>query len=67
MKVVGRQFTFDATVGGILVATLLGGVALAQSGGPWGQGDNPAAKQADAIFPDYRFRDGETLARNSVP
>jgi homoserine O-acetyltransferase len=62
MKVVGR-FTFDATVGGILVATLLGGAALAQSGGPWGKGDNPAAKQADAIFPDYRFRDGETLAR----
>jgi homoserine O-acetyltransferase len=63
MKVVGRQFTFDATVGGILIATLLGGAALAQSGGPWGKGDNPAAKQADAIFPDYRFRDGETLAR----
>ena len=58
-----KQFTFDAIVGGILAATLIGGAALAQSGGPWGQGDNPAAKQADAIFPDYRFRDGETLAR----
>jgi hypothetical protein len=29
MKVVGRQFTFDAIVGGILVATLLGGAAAA--------------------------------------
>jgi homoserine O-acetyltransferase/O-succinyltransferase len=34
---------------------------LAQT--PWGQGDNPAATQADAWFDNYRFRDGEKLAR----
>jgi len=35
--------------------------AFAQT--PWGQGDNPAATQADAWFDNYRFRDGEKLGR----
>jgi len=37
--------------------------AQAQNAGPWGQGDNPAAPQADAWYDNYRFRDGETLAK----
>jgi homoserine O-acetyltransferase/O-succinyltransferase len=28
---------------------------------PWGQGDNPAATQADVTFENYHFRDGEKL------
>jgi homoserine O-acetyltransferase/O-succinyltransferase len=35
--------------------------AFAQT--PWGQGDNPAATQADAWFDNYQFRDGENLGR----
>jgi homoserine O-acetyltransferase len=46
------------------VATVaLSSVAVSQPASPWGQGDNPAATQADAWFDDYRFRSGESLAR----
>jgi homoserine O-acetyltransferase/O-succinyltransferase len=38
-----------------------GGTASAQT--PWGQGDNPAATQSEAIFDHYQFRDGETLEK----
>jgi homoserine O-acetyltransferase len=53
---------------GALAAAVMGLAAVspharAQSAGPWGQGDNPAAKQADAWYDNYRFRDGETLAK----
>ncbi len=34
-----------------------------QAAAPWDQRVNPAAVQADAWFDNYRFRDGETLAR----
>src|ERR1700741_2802613 len=35
--------------------------ASAQNGGPLGAGDNQAAKQAEANFGHYQFRDGESL------
>src|ERR1700722_17109863 len=38
-----------------------GGEAHAQNVGPWGGGDNPAAKQADVEYDDYVFRSGEKL------
>src|ERR1700731_2678810 len=38
-----------------------GGEAHAQNVGPWGGGDNPAAKQADADYENYVFRSGERL------
>jgi homoserine O-acetyltransferase len=38
-----------------------GGQAAAQNAGPWGGGDNPAAKQADAEYDNYVFRSGEKL------
>ena len=57
---------------GLVCATALAGTALAQSGpapangdqhGPWDGQGNSAAKQADAWFTNYRFRDGEILDR----
>jgi hypothetical protein len=48
-----------AMIFGVLAAMPL--ASPAQS--PWGQGDNPAAMQADAQFGDYLFRDGEILSK----
>jgi homoserine O-acetyltransferase len=43
----------------LLIASPSG--ASAQNGGPLGAGDNQAAKQAEANFGHYQFRDGESL------
>src|SRR5580704_8724833 len=43
----------------LLIASPSG--ASAQNGGPLGAGDNPAAKQSEANFGRYQFRDGESL------
>jgi homoserine O-acetyltransferase len=52
------------TLAAAAVATVaLSSVAVSQPASPWGQGDNPAATQADAWFDNYRFRSGESLAR----
>jgi homoserine O-acetyltransferase len=61
----------------LLSATMLTGVASAQpnsqsaasaggSASPWDQAVNPAAVQADAWFDNYKFRDGQTLARLKI-
>ncbi|MGY3602942.1 MULTISPECIES: alpha/beta fold hydrolase [unclassified Bradyrhizobium] len=61
----------------LLSGTMLSGVGFAQSGSrsaaaagepasPWDQRVNPAAVQADAWFDNYKFRDGETLARLKI-
>src|SRR5580700_822014 len=63
---------------GLLSATMLTGVASAQpssqpaaptdgTASPWDQGTNPAAVQADAWFDNYKFGDGQTLARVKIP
>jgi hypothetical protein len=60
--------------GALLTAALFGGYGVAQvatrtapSGGEdasrQNSQDNPAARQADAWFENYQFRDGETLER----
>jgi homoserine O-acetyltransferase len=49
--------------GAALQMVLFSAPAAAEAPTPWGQGDNPAAKQADAWYGHYRFRDGETLDR----
>jgi homoserine O-acetyltransferase/O-succinyltransferase len=52
-----------------LVASLVGaalGAFAAHAQGPFGQADNPAAKQADVIFTSYHFRSGETLPQTRV-
>jgi homoserine O-acetyltransferase len=57
--------------------TMLAGTGFAQSSSPfaaadngpasqWDQRVNPAAVQADAWFDNYKFRDGETLARLKI-
>jgi homoserine O-acetyltransferase len=50
----------------ILAAVLYGGAltgsALGQGNGPFGQEENATVRQTDAVFANYRFRDGETLA-----
>jgi homoserine O-acetyltransferase/O-succinyltransferase len=62
---------------GVLSATMLAGPVMAQSNAqapqtagspssPWDRGVNPAAVQADAWFDNYKFRDGETLARLKI-
>ena len=61
----------------LAAAAFLAGPALAQAGsppapatsspsGPWDRQQNGAAQQADAWFPNYRFRDGETLDRVKI-
>ncbi|WP_081068356.1 hypothetical protein [Burkholderia stagnalis] len=60
-------------LGLLLSSPLFAGTAAAQSdapsaasangAAPWDQRVNPAAVQGDAWFDNYRFRDGETLAR----
>lgn len=60
-------------LGLLLSSSLCAGTAAAQSNvpsaasangaTPWDQRVNPAAVQSDAWFDNYRFRDGETLAR----
>lgn len=37
------------------------GAAMTRVTPPWDVSGNPAAEQKEAIFADYRFRDGETL------
>jgi homoserine O-acetyltransferase/O-succinyltransferase len=57
------RFIRSATVSsGALAAFLLASSpsAFAQNG-PWGGGDNPAAKQLEANYGHYQFRDGESL------
>ena len=57
--------TFCVKIGKLPLATIFGVLAAmplaAPAQSPWGQGDNPAAMQADAQFDDYLFRDGEIL------
>ena len=59
---------------GLLTGTILAGPSFAQSAlqpatattqrsAPWDQKANSAAEQGDAWFNNYRFRDGEILAR----
>jgi homoserine O-acetyltransferase len=48
-------------VAGIMAGAALAGASMAQAQGPFGRADNPAAKQADAVFANYHFRSGETL------
>jgi homoserine O-acetyltransferase/O-succinyltransferase len=66
-----------ALVLGLLSGTMLADAAFAQSNSqtgvaagepasPWDQRVNPAAAQADAWFDNYKFRDGETLARLKI-
>jgi homoserine O-acetyltransferase/O-succinyltransferase len=56
-----------------LSGSMLGGAGYAQSSPAdgrsvtsWDQRPNPAAVQADAWFDNYKFRDGETLARLKI-
>jgi hypothetical protein len=46
----------------LLIAVLFPLSAMAQSRG-WDRQEVSTATQVDAWFEDYRFRDGETLAR----
>lgn len=72
-----RARAASAVLGVLLSGTTLAGAAFAQSSSqsaatasrsasPWEQSVNPAAVQADAWFDNYRFRDGETLARLKI-
>ena len=56
------------TVVAVAVAAALSGHARAQpqGPGPWGQGDNPAARQANAEFHSVRLRSGETMDRVNI-
>jgi homoserine O-acetyltransferase len=40
--------------------------AASRPGSPWDRGVNPAARQADAWFDHYKFRDGEVLPRLKI-
>jgi hypothetical protein len=44
-----------------IAGTALAGASAAYGQGPFGQTDNPAAKQANVVFTNYRFRSGEIL------
>ncbi|WP_213736133.1 alpha/beta fold hydrolase [Bradyrhizobium sp. dw_411] len=57
-----RTWTMVAAgVGALLCGSGMVGTATAQNSGPWGGGDNPAAKQADVDYENYTFRSGEKL------
>jgi homoserine O-acetyltransferase/O-succinyltransferase len=47
----------------LAICTVLSSGAFAQSAEPFGNQENPLAEQHDASFENYRFRDGETLAK----
>ncbi len=64
--VTGKRKAFGMQVRAAVAAAMLSTAASAQPAGPWGQGDNPAARQADAWFENYRFRSGETLPKVRV-
>jgi len=61
---------------GLTVGTFLSGTGFAQSTtppsasnpapSPWDQQPNAGATQVDALFPDYKFRDGQTLDRVKI-
>lgn len=61
---------------GLLSGTMLMGAAVSQSSppiaaaappaSPWDRRENVAATHADAWFENYKFRDGETLARLKI-
>jgi homoserine O-acetyltransferase len=48
------------------VFAVLASDAMAQSGGVFGDRENATARQHDVVYENYRFRDGETLARASI-
>jgi len=53
--------TAALTVAAVVVGGALASAQTAQAQGPFGQADNPAATQGDAVFANYRFHSGETL------
>jgi hypothetical protein len=53
-----------AGVGALLGSPGMAGTAVAQNTGPWGVGDNPAAKQADATYENYVFRSSASTTRS---
>ncbi len=75
MRVANRKREFFCQFCGVLLgATFILGSTRAQvntdtsqsrsqGASPWDGQDNPDAKQADAWFDNYKFRDGETLER----
>ena len=45
----------------LIASVAFASAPMAQAQGPFVQTDNPAATQAEAVFANYRFRDGQTL------
>jgi homoserine O-acetyltransferase/O-succinyltransferase len=77
MKSQRARAAANVMVGLLLSETMLAGTGFAQSSSPsaaadkgpaspWDQRVNPVAVQADAWFDNYKFRDGETLARLKI-
>jgi homoserine O-acetyltransferase/O-succinyltransferase len=50
----------------VVACAAFAGAPVAKAQGPFGQADNPAAKQADAVFTNYRFRSGEVLPQARI-
>jgi homoserine O-acetyltransferase len=48
-------------VGALFCGLAVADPAVGQNSGPWGGGDNPAARQADVTYENYVFRSGEKL------
>src|ERR1700728_4553009 len=75
MRVARRKQEFLRQLGGVLlgVTFILGKTgaqvnteasqSTSQGASPWDGRDNPDAKQADAWYDNYKFRDGETIDR----
>jgi homoserine O-acetyltransferase/O-succinyltransferase len=57
--------TTSSMAGALAIAAVAAfpAAAVPQPASPWGQGDNPAATQADAWFDNYQFRSGERLPK----
>jgi homoserine O-acetyltransferase/O-succinyltransferase len=57
-----RAWALVATgVGALFGSPGVASSAAAQNAGPWGGGDNPAARQADVDYENYVFKSGEKL------
>jgi homoserine O-acetyltransferase len=56
-----RKCVWAIAVGALFCVLAVADPAVGQNSGPWGGGDNPAARQADVTYENYVFRSGEKL------
>jgi homoserine O-acetyltransferase/O-succinyltransferase len=52
---------YDVAAAALALSLTMGGPAAAQTANSFAQANSPAQSQADAVYPNYKFRSGETL------